>query len=76
MVQAIDVSGLSAEQVQAVEAIVNGYRKQNETQSNGPPLEETAEEWFRRLVAWTESHPKREIEIDDSRETIYAGRGE
>lgn len=76
MSQTIDVTGLSPEQVLAVEAIANGYRRQNETRSNGPPPGETHEEWFRRLLAWTESHPPIGVEIDDDRESIYEGRGE
>ena len=29
-----------------------------------------------RLQAWVDTHPSRHVNIDDSRETIYAGRGE
>ena len=44
-----------------------------------PPAEEpplSREEWLRVFHEWINSHPARPIEIDDSRETIYAGRGE
>jgi hypothetical protein len=34
------------------------------------------EGWLKALREWAESHPKRDIVIDDSRERIYAGRGE
>lgn len=76
MSQTLDVTGLLPEQVDAIQAMVNGYRRQNEAGSNGPPPGETAEEWSRRFRAWVESHPKRDIEFDDSRESIYEGCGE
>lgn len=41
-----------------------------------PSPDETKEEWKARLRAWAEGYPDRPVEIDDSRETIYAGRGE
>lgn len=37
---------------------------------------ETPDEWVARWYAWTDSHPKRDIVIDDSRDAIYAGCGE
>ena len=33
-------------------------------------------EWAKRLQAWVESLPVRPTTMDDSRESIYAGRGE
>jgi hypothetical protein len=33
-------------------------------------------EWARRLQAWVESLPVRPTTMDDSRESIYVGRGE
>lgn len=41
-----------------------------------PTPNETKDEWKSRLRAWAEAYPDREVVIDDSRETIYAGRGE
>jgi hypothetical protein len=75
MSQTIDVSGLP-------EAVVNDLQRLVETLKSAaiapesPSRTETAEEWISRLREWAESHPKREIVIDDSRETIYEGRGE
>jgi hypothetical protein len=37
---------------------------------------ETAEQWITRFNSWIESHPKRGYIADDSRDSIYAGRGE
>jgi len=34
------------------------------------------EAWTRRLQSWVDSHPARPITIDDSRESIYSGRGQ
>jgi hypothetical protein len=88
MPQTIDVTGLPPELIRVVETLVDAFRKQAEkpaapqpavpqsTYWPGPPPGETAEEWIARWRAWCESHPKRDIEIDDSRETIYEGRGE
>ena len=40
------------------------------------PMQESPDQWVRRLQAWVDTHPVRPITIDDSRESIYAGRGE
>jgi hypothetical protein len=82
MPQTIDVTGLSPEAVRVVETLVGMLREKEQPPPTpapywpGPPPGETAEEWIARLRAWAESHPKRDIVIDDSRETIYEGRGE
>ena len=39
-------------------------------------LQANAGEWARHLQAWVESLPVRPTTMDDSRESIYAGRGE
>lgn len=39
-------------------------------------VEETPEDWSRRLQAWVDTHPARPIQIDDDRVSLYAGRGE
>src|SRR5215831_17955052 len=52
--------------------------RDNLIQAPGPstPTLESPEEWERRLHAWVDTHPVRAITIDDSRESLYAGRGE
>jgi hypothetical protein len=44
--------------------------------SSTTALQENPGEWARRLQAWVESLPARPTTMDDSRESIYAGRGE
>jgi len=46
--------------------------KKNERSSN----RRDPEGWSKALRAWAASHPRRAIDIDDSRDFIYAGRGE
>jgi Arc/MetJ-type ribon-helix-helix transcriptional regulator len=38
--------------------------------------EESTDQWTLRLQAWVDAHPSRPLSIDDSRDSIYAGRGE
>lgn len=37
---------------------------------------ESVDEWVADVRAWADSHPKVTHFVDDSRESIYAGRGE
>ena len=39
------------------------------------PPQMTADEWSRTLRAWATGHPVRAVLADDSRESIYEGRG-
>ncbi|MEO8166473.1 MAG: hypothetical protein ABI619_13865 [Betaproteobacteria bacterium] len=49
-----------------------------QTQQNGDDVsgELTAQEWCNRFEQWAEGHQALAGEADDSRESIYAGRGE
>jgi hypothetical protein len=38
--------------------------------------EASPEEWVKEWRTWAAAHPKLSFEVDDSRESIYAGRGE
>jgi predicted DNA-binding antitoxin AbrB/MazE fold protein len=40
------------------------------------PPELSPEEWVKALREWAASHPRVDHFVDDSRESIYAGRGE
>jgi Arc/MetJ-type ribon-helix-helix transcriptional regulator len=53
-------------------------RLRDDFDSNGRlPMEElTAEEWCERFETWAASHRPLPREADDSRDAIYAGRGE
>ena len=41
-----------------------------------PPGYGSPEEWVKALREWAESHPRVEHFVDDSRDSIYEGRGE
>ena len=71
----IDVTGLPEPVVNSLRQLVDSLRESQGKNGIAPP-KETAEEWVKRFMAWVDSHPKRPIEFDDSRESIYAGRGE
>jgi len=73
MTTTIDVSDLSPEAVQIVESLVQELRGRG--RSVAPNILDPVG-WSKSLRAWASSHPSRSIEIDDSRETIYEGRGE
>ena len=73
MSQTIDVTGLPPEAVTVVESLVNLLRSRD---IPAPTPQTDPEAWSRALRRWAESHPKRDIVIDDSRATIYEGRGE
>jgi hypothetical protein len=78
MAQTIDVTGLPEPIIRDIERLVATLRARlRQAEGTRPPASElSAEAWIARFNAWAESHPRRDIEIDDSRETIYAGRGE
>ena len=46
------------------------------TEPTPPPESRRQEEWEKELDAWAAGHPHAESTADDSRESIYAGRGE
>lgn len=77
-----DVTGLPREVVRDLEKLVQTLRHQFAATGAAPtPMREetaglSADEWIARFRAWSESHPRRESIIDDSRESIYTGRGE
>jgi hypothetical protein len=64
----IDVTGLSPEAVRVVESLV-GLLRANGTHRS--PNQVDPEKWSAELRAWAASHPKRDITMDDSRESIY-----
>ena len=81
MQQPIDVSGLPPESVRAVNNLVDVLREpakhvDADAVEGIPPSQWPYEEWYKWFRAWIDSHEKREITIDDSREKIYGGRGE
>jgi hypothetical protein len=69
----VDLAGLSPESVRFVESLVQSMRSEDSERSWS---QRDPDGWAAALREWIRSHPQREIAIDDSRETIYAGRGE
>jgi hypothetical protein len=70
----IDVTGLPEEAIRAVESVVSVLRGQPGTA--GGPTHSSREEWAEAIQAWAENHPRIQKPADDSRESIYADRGE
>lgn len=75
MSQVIDVSGLPEAVVSDLKRLVETLRGQS-AKPELPPHKDTAEEWIAKFRAWAASHPKSDVIADDSRESIYEGRGE
>jgi len=73
----IDLAGLPERTVRQVMQLVGEARAE---QATGPtrrsPNQDDPEQWSAELRAWAASHPKRDIILDDDRESIYAGCGE
>jgi hypothetical protein len=77
MSETIDASGLPESVINDIRQLVKTLRGQLETTKEDlGSNKETPEAWAKRLTAWVQSHVKRPIEFDDSRESIYSGRGE
>ncbi len=76
--ESLDLSGLPAPVADELRKLVTTLRDNLESVPSGPNSveEESPEAWARRLQAWVDTHPARPISIDDSRESIYSGRGE
>jgi hypothetical protein len=75
----IDLTGLPEKAAEAVRTLVEALRQQASTQSPAPP---SADEWrkqfdayLREVAARAGRYPEGFV-VDDSRETIYEGRGE
>jgi hypothetical protein len=71
--RSIDVTGLPEEVIRAVESLVSLLRGEPGT---GVSAFSSREEWARAIREWAESHQRLDTLADDSRESIYAGRGE
>jgi hypothetical protein len=82
MSQTIDVTGLSPEAIRQVQQLVDEIRSKPPAPPRaaepakmpfwtGPVPSQDSPEWIDWLRAWSESHPKRVVEIDDDRGSIY-----
>jgi hypothetical protein len=74
----LDLSGLPAPVADELRKLVAALRENMGQPSSlaAQLAEEPPEAWARRLQAWVDTHPARPVTIDDSRESLYAGRGE
>lgn len=75
MARAVDVTGLTDEAVKAVEAYVAALRAVP-TAVQPPPRVETTDERVARFLTWVDGRTSRNPSMDDSRDSIYEGRGE
>jgi hypothetical protein len=57
-------------------AVIDELRKKFGLTSDALTLQRNPQEWVKRLRALVASQPIRTNNMDDSRESIYAGRGE
>lgn len=73
--EVLDLSGLPAQVVEGLRAIVASLRVQHPTSST-QLVGETAEEWAARLDGWIASQGVRAGGGRDDRGSIYEGRGE
>ncbi len=75
--ESLDISGLPpsiAHELRRLVATLRSNLVGSRTDAHSDA--ETPDQWAGRLQAWVGSHPSRPVHIDDSREGVYAGRGE
>jgi hypothetical protein len=76
--ESLDLTGLPAAVADELRKLVAALRDNLVHAPSFPSsvASEPPEAWARRLQAWVDTHPVRAISIDDSRESLYSGRGE
>ena len=76
--ESLDLTGLPAPVADELRKLVTTLRDNFGPVPSFPSsvAEEPPDAWARRLQAWVDTHPARPIAIDDSRESLYSGRGE
>ena len=81
--ESLDLTGLPAPVADELKKLVVALRDNLGSAAGSPSsatsttaLQANPGEWVRRLQAWVDSLPVRPTSMDDSRESIYAGRGE
>jgi len=76
--ESLDLTGLPAPVADELRKLVAALRDNLGSVPSSPHsvAVEPPEAWARRLQAWVDTHPTRPISIDDSRESLYSGRGE
>jgi hypothetical protein len=71
----IDVTGLPEEMISYLEYLVAQFRGEP-PRLGGTTKFSSREEWIKAIREYAASHEPIPTEADDSRESIYAGRGE
>ena len=76
--ESLDLTGLPAPVADELRRLVATLRSNlvGSPSLETDPATEPPDQWAGRLQAWVDSHPVRAVSIDDSRESLYAGRGE
>jgi hypothetical protein len=75
--ESLDLTGLPAPIAVELQKLVAALRDNLVHAPSFPAATgDSPEAWARRLQAWVDTHPARPISIDDSRESLYSGRGE
>jgi Arc/MetJ-type ribon-helix-helix transcriptional regulator len=74
LINAAVQSGRYASADEMIAKLIQEDARRSHTRAASP--QESPDQWADRLQAWVDTHPSRPITIDDSRESIYAGRGE
>ena len=81
--ESVDLTGLPGPVADELKKLVVALRDNLGSAAGSPNsatsttvLQANPGEWVRRLQAWVDSLPVRPTSMDDSRESIYAGRGE
>ena len=72
--RSIYLSSKLEEAIRVVESLVSLLKDQSSLTASKARL--SPEEWVQNLEEWATSHPRLDRVADDSRESIYAGRGE
>jgi hypothetical protein len=76
--ESLDLTGLPAPVADELRKLVATLRDNlgSMPSFSNSVAEEPPEAWARRLQDWVDTHPARPVSIDDSRESLYSGRGE
>jgi Arc/MetJ-type ribon-helix-helix transcriptional regulator len=67
-------SGRYASADEMIAKLIQEDARRSQAHADSP--QDSPDQWAEQLQAWVDTHPSRSITIDDSREGIYAGRGE
>ena len=76
--RSLDLTGLPAAVANELHRLVATLRDNlgHASTPSASSVKESPEAWAQRLQAWVDTHAPEATTMDDSRESIYAGRGE